>query len=104
MKNNRNKTINTLKQITMTKPPAKSWEYIPNLEDEKEYVVEYELWNLRAMIRDINKNPHAESPVYQQVILPHLQKLIDQLARLESKINRELDIDGYKTIDELVNE
>jgi hypothetical protein len=87
----------------MTKPPAKSWEYIPNLEDEKEYVVEYELWNLRAMIRDINKNPHVESPVYQQVILPHLQKLIDQLTRLESKINRELDIDGYKTIDELVN-
>ena len=87
----------------MTKPQAKSWEYIPNLEDEKDYVVEFELWNLRAMIRDIHKNPRAGSPVYQQVILPHLQKLVAKLEKLESKINRELDIDGYKTIDELIN-
>jgi hypothetical protein len=87
----------------MTKPQAKSWEYIPNLEDEKDYVVEYELWNLHTMIRDITKNPRAESPVYQQVILPHLQKLVAKLEKLESKINRELDIDGYKTIDELIN-
>lgn len=87
----------------MTKLPAKSWEYIPNLEDEKDYVVEFELWNLRAMIRDITKNPRAESPVYQQVILPHLQKLVTKLEKLESIINRELDIDGYKTIDELIN-
>lgn len=88
----------------MTKPQAKSWEYIPNLEDEKDYVVEFELWNLRAMIRDITKNPRVDSPVYQQVIIPHLQKLVTKLEKLESKINRELDIDGYKTIDELINE
>jgi hypothetical protein len=87
----------------MTKPPAKSWEYIPNLEDEKEYVVGFELYNLRAMINNINNNPLAESPVYKQVIIPHLQQLIDKLAMLEEKINQELDIDGYKTIDELVN-
>ena len=87
----------------MTKPQAKSWEYIPNLEDEKDYVVEFELWNLHTMISDIRKNPRAESPVYQQVILPHLQKLVTKLEKLESKINRELDIDGYKTIDELIN-
>jgi hypothetical protein len=89
--------------MTMTKPPAKSWEYIPNLEDEKEYVVGFELYNLRAMINNINNNPLAESPVYKQVIIPHLQQLIDKLAMLEEKINQELDIDGYKTIDELVN-
>jgi len=88
----------------MTKPQAKSWEYIPNLEDEKDYVVEFELWNLRAMIRDITKNPRVDSPVYQQVIIPHLQKLVTKLEKLESKINRELDIDGYKTTDELINE
>ena len=87
----------------MTKPQAKSWEYVPNLEDEKDYVVEFELWNLRTMIRDITKNSRAESPVYQQVILPHLQKIVTKLEKLESKINRELDIDGYKTIDELIN-
>lgn len=88
----------------MTKLPAKSWEYVPNLEDEKDYVVEFELLNLRAMIRDITKNPRVESPVYQQIILPHLQELINKLESLEDKVNRELDIDGYKTIDELVNE
>ena len=88
----------------MTKLPAKSWEYVPNLEDEKDYVVEFELVNLRAMIRDITKNPRVESPVYQQIILPHLQELINKLESLEDKVNRELDIDGYKTIDELVNE
>ena len=87
----------------MTKPQAKSWEYVPNLEDEKEYVVELELYNLRAMIRDIHKNPRTESPVYQQVILPHLRHLINKLEILEDKLNRELDIDGYKTIDELIN-
>jgi hypothetical protein len=87
----------------MTKPQAKSWEYVPNLEDEKDYVVEFEIYNLRAMMYDITKNPRAESPVYQQVILPHLQKLVTKLEKLESKINRELDIDGYKTIDELIN-
>lgn len=88
----------------MTKLPAKSWEYVPNLEDEKDYVVEFELLNLRAMIHDITKNPRVESPVYQQIILPHLQELINKLESLEDKVNRELDIDGYKTIDELVNE
>lgn len=88
----------------MTKLPAKSWEYVPNLEDEKDYVVEFELLNLRAMIRDITKNPRVESPVYQKIILPHLQELINKLESLEDKVNRELDIDGYKTIDELVNE
>ena len=87
----------------MTKPQAKSWDYIPNLEDEKDYVVEFELYNLRAMIRDITKNPRAESPVYQKVILPHLRHLIDKLEILDDKLNRELDIDGYKTIDELIN-
>jgi len=87
----------------MTKPQAKSWEYVPNLEDEKEYVVELELYNLRAMIRDITKNPRSESPVYQKVILPHLRHLINKLEILEDKLNRELDIDGYKTIDELIN-
>lgn len=97
--------MNTVKkQITMTKLPAKSWDYVPNLEDEKDYVVEYELYNLRAMICNINNNPHAKSPVYQQVILPDLQKLVTKLEKLESKINRELDIDGYKTIEEIVHE
>jgi len=87
----------------MTKPPAKSWEYVPNLEDEKEYVVGFELYNLREMINNINNNPLAESPVYKQVIIPHLQNLIVKLEVLEDKINRELDINGYKTIDELIN-
>lgn len=88
----------------MTKPPAKSWEYIPNLEDEKDCVIQFELWNLRAIISNINNNPLAESPVYQQVIIPHLQKLIDKLEILEDKINRELDIDGYKTIEDILHE
>ena len=67
------------------------------------YDKKFELYNLRAMMRDIHKNPRAESPVYQQVILPHLQKLVTKLEKVESKLNRELDIDGYKTIDELIN-
>lgn len=88
----------------MSKPPEKSWEYIPNLEDEKDGVIEFELWNLRAIISNINENPFANSPVYQQVIIPHLQKLIDKLETLEDKVNRELDIDGYKTIEDIIHE
>jgi hypothetical protein len=88
----------------MTKPPAKSWEYVPNLEDEKEYVVGFELYNLREMINNINNNPLAESPVYKQVIIPHLQNLIVKLEVLEDKINRELDIDGCKTIEDIIHE
>jgi hypothetical protein len=88
----------------MTKLPAKSWEYIPNLEDEKDCVIQFELWNLRAIISNINNNPLVDSPVYQQVIIPHLQKLIDKLETLEDKINRELDIDGYKTIEDILHE
>lgn len=88
----------------MTKPPAKSSKYIPNLENEQDYVVEFELYNLRGMICNINNNPHAESPVYKRVIIPHLQKLIDKLELLEEKINRELEIDGGKTIEDIINE
>ena len=89
----------------MTKPPTKSWEYIPNLEHEKDCIIQFELLNLRTIISNINNNnPLAESPVYQQVIIPHLQKLIDKLETLEDKINRELDIDGYKTIEDILHE
>ena len=88
----------------MSKPPEKSWGYIPNLEDEKDCVIQFELWNLRAIISNINNNPLVESPVYQHVIIPHLQKLIDKLETLEDKINRELDIDGFKTIEDIIHE
>jgi hypothetical protein len=88
----------------MSKPPEKSWEYIPNLEDEKDCVIQFELWNLRAIISNINNKPFAESPVYQRVIIPYLQKLIEKLGTLEDKINRELDIDGYKTIEDIIYE
>tara|TARA_B100000524_G_C23641097_1_gene366669 strand:- start:85 stop:351 length:267 start_codon:yes stop_codon:yes gene_type:complete len=88
----------------MSKPPEKSWEYIPNLEDEKDCVIQFELWNLRSIISNINNKPLAESPVYQRVIIPYLQKLINKLETLEDKINRELDIDGYKTIEDIIYE
>ena len=103
MKNKRNLQHNTVK--TMDKLPENTPEYISNLENEKDYVIEFELYNLYAMINNINNNnPYAKSPVYQQIIIPHLQQLIKKLELLEDKVIRELDIDGYKTIDEIINE
>jgi len=88
----------------MTKLPAKSWDYIPELEYEKDYVVEFELWNLRAILRNINKNKRAASPVYQKLVIPHLQELVDKLETLEAKLDREIETDGDKTIYDLVDE
>jgi hypothetical protein len=88
----------------MTKLPAKSWDYVPNLEDEKEYVVEFELWNLRAMLRNITENQRAESPVYQKLVIPHLQELVDKLETLDAKLDREIETGGDKTVYNLVDE
>ena len=86
------------------KLPAKSWEYILNLEEENDYVVSFELWNTEAHIRNIDRNPHAESPVYKKIIIPHLKELHKKLETLGKKINYELETDGDKTIDDLVSE
>ena len=88
----------------MSKPPTKQWEYISDLEDENLYVVGFELWNIETLIRNINNNPRSESPVYQKIIIPHLRKLYKKLETLEEKINHELEIDGDKSIYELVYE
>lgn len=86
----------------MTKLPAKSWEYIPELEDEKDYVVDLELWNLCAILRNITQNRRAESPVYQKLVIPHLQELVDKLETLQAKLDREIDTGGDKTIYDLI--
>ena len=88
----------------MTKLPAKSWDYVPNLEDEKDYVVEFELWNLRAILRNITQNKRSDSPVYQTLVIPHLQELVDKLETLQAKLDREIETDGDKTIYDLVDE
>jgi hypothetical protein len=86
----------------MTKLPAKSWEYIPELEDEKDYVVDLELWNLCAILRNITQNRRAESPVYQKLVIPHLQELVDKLETLQAKLDREIETGGDKTIYDLI--
>jgi len=88
--------------VCMTKLPAKSWEYIPELEDEKDYVVDLELWNLCAILRNITQNRRAESPVYQKLVIPHLQELVDKLETLQAKLDREIDTGGDKTIYDLI--
>ena len=86
----------------MTKLPAKSWEYIPELEDEKDYVVDLELWNLCAILRNITQNRRAESPVYQKLVIPLLQELVDKLETLQAKLDREIETGGDKTIYDLI--
>ena len=86
----------------MTKLPAKSWDYVPNLEDEKDYVVDLELWNLCAILRNITQNRRAESPVYQKLVIPHLQELVDKLETLQAKLDREIETGGDKTIYDLI--
>jgi hypothetical protein len=88
--------------VCMTKLPAKSWEYIPELEDEKDYVVDLELWNLCAILRNITQNRRAESPVYQKLVIPHLQELVDKLETLQAKLDREIETGGDKTIYDLI--
>lgn len=75
----------------MSKQPTKTWTYEPNLEDEKEYVVEYEIINLQAMIKKIFSSPHGNSPIYKNIIIPHLKQLVTKLQLIDEQINDHLE-------------
>lgn len=70
----------------MSKQPTKTWTYEPNLEDEKEYVVEYEIINLQTMICKIFSSPHGNSPIYKNIIIPHLKQLVTNLQLIDEQI------------------
>lgn len=86
----------------MSKQPTKTWTYEPNLEDEKEYVVEYEIINLQAMIKKIYSSPLAESPIYKNVIVPHLKELITKLQIIDEQINDHIEKRNYIQIMDIV--
>lgn len=75
----------------MSKQPTKTWTYEPNLEDEKEYIVEYEIINLQTMICKIISSPHGNSPIYKNVIIPHLKQLVTKLELIDKEIGQHLE-------------
>ncbi len=88
----------------MNKPPEKTIEYVPNIDDEKEYVIEYELCQLRSKIKSIEDGYHHDSPVYKNIIIPSLINLIKTLEILNEKIDDENENNDCQDIDLLVGE
>lgn len=88
----------------MNKPPEKTVEYIPNIDDEKEYIIEYELFQLKSKIKSIEDGYHHDSPVYKKIILPSLHSLIEKLEKLDEKIDDEVEKYHFPGIDYLIAE
>jgi hypothetical protein len=88
----------------MNKPPEKTIEYIPNVDDEKEYIIEYELCLLRSKIKSIEDGYHHDSPVYKNIILPSLHSLIEKLEKLDEKIDDEVEKYHFQGIEYLIAE
>jgi hypothetical protein len=88
----------------MNKPPEKTIEYIPNVDDEKEYIIEYELCQLRSKIKSIEDGYHHDSPVYKNIIIPSLTNLIKTLEILNEKIDDETENSNCQGIELLLAE
>lgn len=71
----------------MNKPPEKTIEYIPNIDDEKEYVIDVEIIQLTTKIESIKNGFHHNSPVYNKLIIPQLHILIDKLVYIQKIID-----------------
>lgn len=88
----------------MNKPPEKTIEYIPEINDELNDIIDYELCNISKSIQHIQNGYHAKSPIYNKVIIPHLKELIYKLEYIESNLMKELNNNTNKSLDELIDE
>jgi hypothetical protein len=88
----------------MNKPPEKTIEYIPEIDDELNDIIDYELCNISKSIQQIQDGYHAKSPIYNKVIIPHLKELIYKLEYIETKIITEVSKNTNKSLDELIDE
>lgn len=88
----------------MNKPPEKTIEYIPDIDDELNDIIDYELCNISKSIQHIQEGYHAKSPIYNKVIIPHLKELIYKLEYIESQLITEVSKNTNKSLDELIDE
>ena len=88
----------------MNKPPEKIIEYIPDMNDELNDIIDYELCNISKSIQHIQDGYHAKSPIYNKVIIPHLTELIFKLEYIESKLIIDISNNTNKSLEELIDE
>ena len=76
-----------------------------NLEDEKEYVVEFEIINLSKIIENIqNESPYSDSPVYTKVIIPELLNIISKLNKLDTNLKDSIIKKSKASINDIIKE
>jgi len=73
-----------------------------NLEDEQEYIVQFEILNLQSIINNIYVRPRSDSPIYQHIIIPQVKKLIETLEKLDVTIGEEIEKKSNKSINDLL--
>lgn len=88
----------------MNKPPEKIIEYVPEINDELNDIIDFELCNIAKSIQQIQDGYHAKSPIYKKVIIPHLTELIYKLEYIESNLVTELNNHTNKSLNELIDE
>lgn len=88
----------------MNKPPEKTIEYVPDINDELNDIIDYELCNISKIIQHIQNGYHAKSPIYNKIIIPHLTELIYKLEYIESNLMKEMNNNTHKSLDELIDE
>lgn len=88
----------------MNKPPEKTIEYNPDINDELNDIIDYEICNISKSIQHIQDGYHTKSPIYNKVIIPHLKALIYKLEYIESGLMKEIHNNTNKSLDELIDE
>lgn len=88
----------------MNKLPEKIIEYVPEINEELNDIIDYELCNISKNIQHIQDGYHAKSPIYNKIIIPHLKDLIYKLEYIETNLIREMNNNTSKSLDELIDE